>query len=174
MVLAGWPHHQVVFILLPVYWDWHQVSLCVHYSRVESRFFTALCQVPLVLKPAKVAHLPGVRPQAWLPKMWLESLTPQEGYPPTLLGHLLVCGSQLNHFFFPHTRLCAVLSLQPCCKKAVLLVFRLFSVRVALYIVAVLVCVWREVSSGFFHSAIFILPPLIFLLLTDVWVISSF
>lgn len=34
------------------------------------------------------------------------------------------------------------------CRKASLLVFRSFLERVVLYVVAVLVCLWEEVSSG--------------------------
>ena len=38
---------------------------CACFLRVESRFPTALLLLPLVFKPPKGTHLPGVKPQVW-------------------------------------------------------------------------------------------------------------
>lgn len=59
----------------------------------------------------------------------------------------------------PCTRLHVVLSLQPDCRKAILLVFRSFSERVALYVAVAWMCSWGQVSSGSPSSTFWIPPP---------------
>ena len=49
------------FSLLPLPY-FRSKQACAHASRMESRFLTALLLVPLVFKPAKGTHLPGVGP----------------------------------------------------------------------------------------------------------------
>lgn len=41
-----------------------------------------------------------------------------------------------------------------CCEGAIQLVFRSFSERIVLYVAVDLLCLWEEVSSGFFYAAI--------------------
>lgn len=73
-VPASQPQQQAVFNLLPLLWDWEQVSLCTHSSRAESQFLTALWWAPLVLKPVEGALLPGSRPKGW--GAWYGAQTP--------------------------------------------------------------------------------------------------
>ena len=169
-VLAGWPKQQAVFNLLPLFWNWDQASLCACSSRAESQFLTALWEPPLVFKPSKGTHLPGAWPQDWGARYnaWTPcslGRPPSRWYPTLLLGHLLrvqvwtrslflpssqtLCGSFLFKFFYSFG-----------CRKAMLLVVRSFSARIALYVAVVLMCSWEEVSSGSSYSTMLI-PPLL-------------
>ena len=67
---------------------------------------------------------------------------------------LLVC--VLTRLFLPplHFLMWPLKNKVPSCSKSVLLIFGMFSEMVALYVVVVLVCPWKEVNLGFFYSTI--------------------
>lgn len=81
------------------------VSKCMRVCslQTESRFLTVLLFVPLVFKPAKGTHLPGVRPLVWVAQYVALPAYPQGGSfnlcnPTPYLCPLPGCWSQLDRF----------------------------------------------------------------------------